>query len=194
MKERLDTIDASLKELDKEISAVVADRLDELAAALQYLEKRSSSFDIRKYAALTREKDNVFYILCGWMSEQDADAFQKEIESDEQTFVVVEDDHNNIFSTPPTKLKNFKLFRPFEMYVNMYGLPAYNEFDPTAFVALTYAFIFGAMFGDVGQGLILLLGGFLLYKRKGMNLAAIVASAGVFSTFFRLYVRKLFRL
>ena len=184
LKERLDTIDASLKELDKEISAVVADRLDELAAALQYLEKRSSSFDIRKYAALTREKDNVFYILCGWMSEQDADAFQKEIESDEQTFVVVEDDHNNIFSTPPTKLKNFKLFRPFEMYVNMYGLPAYNEFDPTAFVALTYAFIFGAMFGDVGQGLILLLGGFLLYKRKGMNLAAIVASAGVFSTFF----------
>ena len=36
----------------------------------------------------------------------------------------------------------------------MYGLPNYNEFDPTIFVALTYSFIFGWMFGDVGQGLV----------------------------------------
>ena len=33
----------------------------------------------------------------------------------------------------------------------MYGLPANDEMDPTMFVALTYTFIFGAMFGDVGQ-------------------------------------------
>ena len=48
------------------------------------------------------------------------------------------------------------------MYVQMYGLPAHNEMDPTIFVALTYSFIFGAMFGDVGQGLLLLIGGGLL--------------------------------
>ena len=34
----------------------------------------------------------------------------------------------------------------------MYGLPSYHEMDPTIFVALTYMFIFGAMFGDAGQG------------------------------------------
>ena len=85
---------------------MVSDRVDELAGAMQFLEKRSASFDIRKFAALTKEKDNVFYILCGWMPEKQADAFQKEIEDDEKTFVVVEDDHDNIFSTPPTKLKN----------------------------------------------------------------------------------------
>ncbi len=48
----------------------------------------------------------------------------------------------------------------------MYGLPSYKEFDPTIFVALTYAFIFGAMFGDLGQGFCLLVGGLLLYKFK----------------------------
>ena len=53
-----------------------------------------------------------------------------------------------IHQQPPTKLKNPKLFKPFEMYIKMYGLPAYNEMDPTWFVALTYSFIFGAMFGD----------------------------------------------
>ena len=171
LEERIADLDRQLEELDQRIASVTAEHTDELAGAMQFLEKRSASFDIRKFAALTKEKDNVFYILCGWMPEKQADAFQKEIEDDEKTFVVVEDDHDNIF-------------RPFEMYVKMYGLPAYNELDPTMFVALTYAFIFGAMFGDVGQGLVLLLGGLFLYKKKGMDLAAIIASAGVFSTFF----------
>lgn len=184
LEKRISELDAQLSSLDQKITGVIAEHTDELAGAMRFLEKRSASFDIRKCAALTKEKDNVFYILCGWMPEKQADAFQKEIEDDKQTFVVVEDDHNNIFSTPPTKLKNPKIFRPFEMYVKMYGLPAYNEMDPTIFVALTYAFIFGAMFGDVGQGLVLLLGGLFLYKKKGMDLAAIIASAGVFSTFF----------
>lgn len=66
----------------------------------------------------------------------------------------------------------------------MYGIPSYNEIDPTIFVALTYSFIFGAMFGDVGHGLLLLIGGLLLYKIKKINLAAIIASAGFFSTIF----------
>ena len=43
---------------------------------------------------------------------------------------------------------------------------------------------FGAMFGDVGQGLLLAIGGLILYKVKNMDLAAIIGCAGVFSTIF----------
>ena len=43
---------------------------------------------------------------------------------------------------------------------------------------------FGFMFGDAGQGLCLLIGGFLLYKAKKMSLAAIVSCCGFFSTIF----------
>ncbi len=184
LKEGLEGINQELAVVDQEMNKVVADHGDQLAAACALLERRKETFEIRKYAALTRERNQVFYILCGWMPEEQADAFQAEIEKDEKIFAVVEDDHDNVFSTPPTKLKNPRLFRPFEMYVKMYGLPAYNEMDPTIFVALTYSFIFGAMFGDVGQGLVLLLGGAVLYKLKGMNLAAIVSCAGIFSTLF----------
>lgn len=87
-------------------------------------------------------------------------------------------------AAPPTKVKNPKIFKPFEMFVEMYGLPAYNEMDPTIFIALTYTLMFGIMFGDVGQGLVLLIGGFLLYRFKRVNLAAIISLAGVWSTFF----------
>ena len=60
----------------------------------------------------------------------------------------------------------------------------FHEMDPTWFVAITYSFIFGAMFGDVGQGLVLFLGGLFLYKTKKMDLAGIIGCAGVFSVFF----------
>ena len=66
----------------------------------------------------------------------------------------------------------------------MYGLPATNEMDPTMFVALTYTFIFGAMFGDVGQGAVLFAVGGLLYLIKKINLAGIISIAGLFSMFF----------
>ena len=118
------------------------------------------------------------------MTEKDARAFQQEISGDDKAYCVVEDDHSNIISRPPTKLKNPKLFKPFEMFIDMYGLPSYNEIDPTILIGITYSILFGFMFGDVGQGLCLLIGGFLLFKTKKMSLAAIISCCGFFSTIF----------
>ena len=126
------------------------------------------------------------------MSEEDANAFIKEAQGDDKVYIVVEEDREQYFGEPPTKLENPKLFKPFEMYVKMYGLPAYGEMDPTWFVAITYSFIFGAMFGDAGQGLLLFIGGLFLYKRKHIDLAGIISCAGVFSTFFGLMFGSVF--
>ena len=49
------------------------------------------------------------------MTEQDARSFQKEIENDDNTFCIIEDDHANIMSKPPTKMKNPGPFKPFEL-------------------------------------------------------------------------------
>lgn len=103
---------------------------------------------------------------------------------DDRIFIVVEEDREKFFGEPPTKLKNPKLFKPFEMFIQMYGLPAHDEMDPTMFVALTYTFIFGAMFGDVGQGFCLFAVGGLIYLKKKMNLAGIISVAGIFSMIF----------
>ncbi len=155
-----------------------------LLAVKEKLTRYSVNFNVRKMAACTDDKENTYFILCGWMTNKDAEAFKKEIANDKKITCYIEEEHQNIFSKPPTALKNPKIFRPFEMFIRMYGLPAYNEIDPTIFVALTYSFIFGIMFGDVGQGLCLAIGGFILYRKKKMDLAAIVGSCGIFSTIF----------
>ena len=184
-------LDARHREIHKALDAnkeasrkFLVDNSVRIVSAKAALDACSSSFDIRRLAACTPGDNNTFYILCGWMTEKDALAFQKDIQNDEKIFCLMEDQKAPANKKPPTKLKNPKLFKPFEMYIKMYGLPAYNEIDPTWFVAITYSFIFGAMFGDVGQGLVLFLGGLILYRTKHMDLAGIISCAGVFSVFF----------
>ena len=177
-------INLEIQDLDKEAGEMLSDRAPQLIAAKNRLEELSKNFDIRKMAARMKDSQDDSYILCGWMAEDDVEKFLEEIKDDDKVFVVVEDDHDAYFGEPPTKLENPKLFKPFEMYIQMYGLPAHNEMDPTIFVAITYSFIFGVMFGDVGQGLLLLIGGALIYHFKKAPLAGIIATAGVFSTIF----------
>lgn len=184
LESKISTLDSDIEAVNREISKALEGSKNTLVNAQTKLDSLSQNFDVRKLAACTKNEHQVFYIICGWMTEDDANKFESEIEDDENVYCIIEDDHNNIFSSPPTKLKNPKLFKPFEMFIKMYGLPAYDEFDPTIFVALTYTFIFGCMFGDVGQGLLLLIGGAAIYKIKKMDLAAIISLAGIFSTIF----------
>lgn len=182
--DEINRLNQEILSTDMQIREAFKENGSKLLAVRDRLQKLSSNFDVRKLAALVENKRGDHFILCGWMPEDQAALFMEEIKKDPDVFVIVEDNHEEYFSEPPTKLKNPKFFKPFEMFIKMYGLPAHNELDPTIFVALTYTFIFGAMFGDVGQGLCLFLGGAILYKWKKINLAGIVSIAGIFSTFF----------
>lgn len=170
---------------DKAVKELFATNKPSFYKAFNRITRYAMNFDIRKYAACTKESGAPYYILCGWMVEEQALKLQQEFSQlEHDNICILDDKHETVDISPPTRLKNPALFRPFEMFIKMYGLPAYHEIDPTIFVALTYAFIFGAMFGDVGQGILLCIGGFVLYKVKKMNLAAIISCAGFFSTIF----------
>lgn len=182
--QQISCLSSQIEKLEGEIASVLQQEKENLLAAYARLTVFSQNFDIRKMAACTLNSDHTFYILCGWMAENDASRLQDEISKDDNVFCIVENDHTNLLNRPPTKMKNPWIFRPFEMFIKMYGLPAYNEIDPTILIGLTYSFLFGFMFGDAGQGLCLLIGGFLLYKAKKMDLAAIISCCGFFSTIF----------
>ena len=184
LEEKINELKKQIDEVDRQIRTAIDTRKEALAGSYDRLTSFSTNFDIRKQAACINQEGHTFYIICGWMTQSNARAFRKDLKEDEDTFCFIEDDHNNVLSKPPTKLNNPGLFKPFEMFIQMYGLPAYDEIDPTILMGLTYSFLFGFMFGDVGQGLCLLIGGFLLYRAKKMNLAAIISCCGFFSTIF----------
>ena len=184
LKEKIIKINDLLDNISTKYNLILQENKDNLIASYQKLSTLDEIFEVRKLAACTKENNQVFYILCGFMSKSDFKEFEKEAAKDSDLIYFAEDNFIERFDAAPTKLKNPKFFQPFELILKMYGLPAYNEFDPTIFIALSYAFIFGIMFGDVGQGLLLVIGGFLLYKFKKMDLAAIISFSGLFSTFF----------
>jgi V/A-type H+-transporting ATPase subunit I len=92
--------------------------------------------------------------------------------------------HAHVELAPPTRISNNKFVRPFEELTKLYGLPKYNEIDPTPIMAITFPILFGLMFGDLGHGLLLLIGGLtvgkLIKKNQGMkNLCYIMAACGI---------------
>jgi len=62
----------------------------------------------------------------------------------------------------PVRLLNVRWLQPFELLVKTMGMPSNSEIDPTPFAAVTFVLLFGLMFGDLGQGLVLLLAGLAL--------------------------------
>jgi len=187
LEEKIQSIKMEITSVDNKIIKTLEDRKDDFLLANQVLYKFNKVFDVRKYAAATRGNradKKVFYIICGWLTEKDAAKLSKELENEPETFCLSEKDLSKVLSTPPIKLKNNALFKPFEMFVEMYGLPNYKEFDPTILVGITYSILFGFMFGDVGQGLVLLILGSILYYTKKIRLAGIIARCGFFSTIF----------
>lgn len=183
---KIDEIGKEIDEIEEKLEKLMNGQAAKLVGARDRLKEAANYFDIRKKAAILEddEEKGGYYIICGWMGEDDVKKLLEETKDDPKVMIMVEEDREKFFGEPPTKLKNPRFFKPFEMFIEMYGLPAANEMDPTMFVALTYTFIFGAMFGDLGQGAVLFIVGGLLYLKKKMNLAGIISIAGVFSMFF----------
>jgi len=70
----------------------------------------------------------------------------------------------------PVQFNNPKSLTPFEMLVSNFGIPQYKTIDPTPFVMPLYLAMFGLMFADAGQGVILVLLGLLGMKSfKGIE-------------------------
>ncbi|MGN2393310.1 V-type ATPase 116kDa subunit family protein, partial [Pelomicrobium sp. G1] len=55
--------------------------------------------------------------------------------------------------------------RPFELFARAIGVPSRDEVDPSPLLALVVPLLFGYMFGDVGQGLVILVAGLALRRR-----------------------------
>merc|ERR1719421_1779690 len=69
--------------------------------------------------------------------------------------------------TPPTYIRTNEFTEAWQEVVDTYGIPSYQESNPAVIACVTFPFIFGMMYGDVGHGTLLALAGaFLCMKGK----------------------------
>ena len=170
--------------------ATVRDKYeDELKDLLKQINLYLKINAVKKYMA--HDENGLFYIV-GWIPTSELKELLPKLSKEKDLRYVVKS-HDEVATLPPTKLKNMKIFKPFEEIVKMYGIPNYNENDPTVFVAITAFLMFGFMFGDIGHGLIFFIIG-LWMARKKMALGPVFSAGGISSMIFGLLYGSVFGL
>lgn len=156
---------------------IIQEYRDVFASYYHYVKKMNDLYLLHKYLICHRD----LFCLYGFIDQADLEQIQEDFSYAE---LVVQDEGISHQFRPPTKLKNIWLFKPFELFVDMYSLPDYFDIDPTPFVAITYCLLFGIMFGDLGQGLILFIVGLWFEKKKHNQLMGIIGRCGITSMIF----------
>lgn len=188
LKQQCQDQQAVLKKIDDEIKKFWDSEKDQCRKVYSWLTEQSVYYGIRRYAA--RYNDN--FILTGWIPDNKENAFRAELDEVDSVEYTLDIGENELIHSPPIKLKNKKLVQPFEFFINLYGMPCYDEIDPTTFIAITYVLLFGIMFGDFGQGLCVSIIGYLMWKYKRLALGKALVPCGISSAFFGLVFGSVF--
>ncbi len=183
-KKEIPQLEQQLKLAEKELDNYLKENKENITRYLSKLEELYLYAGIRSKAL----QHNNSFIIVGWIPTENKKQLRKRLKKIRSVELDFSDAKNEMDKRPPVKLKNIFLARPFEYYTEMYGVPKYNEIDPTLFVAITYVIIFGIMFADLGQGFCIAIAGLIMWKLKKMPIGRILfpcgISAMVFGTLF----------
>lgn len=159
--ERLEARAASLARRGEVVLRRLERLKEEKGEQLRRLNSAYRAYEEMLKAACTSLQSDRAVFITGWMDARDRGRLE-EILRDicAGRFIIAE----RRDKAAPVRLLNIPWLKPFELLVRTMGMPSGGEIDPTPLTAVTFTLMFGLMFGDLGQGLVLALGGWLLRK------------------------------
>lgn len=187
-KEQISECEAKIVDLKKSLEVTQQEKRSELTDLLWKVRcSRMMTAAILHYGKL-----KYTYIIVGWVYSSQIESLKAKIKSVSKDALLESRVARRVkeSSEVPIALSNPGLIRPFQMLVRTYAEPKYSELDPTPLVAILFPVLFGAMFGDVGHGLILAILGAIVASKKVKafkslaNLGSIVLACGIFSMIF----------
>lgn len=167
-------LDDQIQDLQNKITELAREQF-KLMIVYDYLANREKRNSVEQ--RLSRQEYT--FTLSGWIKQSDIKSIEKELTQNfkEMTiFISQARADENI----PVILENKHLLQPFEFITQIYGMPKYNELDPTPFLAPFFFLYFGFCVSDVGYGLILVLFSWFVLKKFKMGFQGI--------KFFRLFL------
>ncbi len=208
-----DKIDDAIKWSEKE-SEYTQNQIQELKGKWKDLEqdfiKISGNLEesINYHLSLSSAKSNslrskMMSAFQGWIPEDkisELDSFLGEVKQKDHERIIVWYEDPAHEEEIPTIMKNPKLFKAYEVLTRQYGYPDAREMDPTPISTVLWIVMFGIMFPDSGQGLVIIgmgvLFGYIMKKNMmGMNVAKIgklMIGLGISTTIFGLLSDEFF--
>ncbi|MGO9321530.1 MAG: V-type ATPase 116kDa subunit family protein [Solirubrobacteraceae bacterium] len=149
-------------------------RLRRRAPAVTELERRGARELLAGEVALRQRAERAiahggFALLAGWTPQHELSALRARLSAVGASVVELAAPSGE---APPTLLEPVRVARPFRLLVETYGAVPYGDVDPTPFAALVFFLMFGMMFGDAGDGLLLIAAALLLRRARHPRLAA----------------------
>ncbi|MBE0681446.1 MAG: hypothetical protein IH589_05995 [Anaerolineales bacterium] len=124
------------------------------------------------------------YVVVGWVPTADLEDLTSRLKEASREILIetMATSRSGHHAQVPVALTQNKWLKPIQMLVGTYGHPSYGELDPTLLMAFTFPLLYGAMFGDLGQGLVMLVLGVLMHNKiimKSMqSLGLLIAYCG----------------
>ncbi|MDI3475657.1 MAG: V/A-type H+/Na+-transporting ATPase subunit [Thermococcaceae archaeon] len=156
IKEYAQKLEAKEKELDaikKEVEKMAELYYDDVVFYRELVENERDKASVLPMLART----NMTFAITGWVPRIEVQKVLEGIRAltGGKAYINIREPSEGEVDEIPIKLKNPGWARPFEMLTEMYGVPKYNEIDPTPILAFTYSFFFGFMLTDFLYGLII---------------------------------------
>lgn len=165
LEERYRNLLEELKESEEKLAEIRVNsgpKILALREAVQIVEELLSKLNVK--TGFRR-----FKVINGYVPKDFVEKFKEEFDK-KYCVLFSEAGHHKHDENAPTLLKNKGLMKSFENIVAIQGYPRSDEIDPTPYVAIFFSIFYGLMYADLGQGLILALFGFFMYKRVYGNL------------------------
>lgn len=154
-----------------------------MSSAIKSIESEISALNSKADLLLAGESgkkkaENTIEVFTGFAPSESAEKVNQVLDAEEGVYYMAEDAKAE--DNPPISLKNNRFTRMFSILTDMYGRPAYNEFDPTPYISVFFLLFFALCMGDAGYGILLVIISFFLKKSKGTaSFAPLVMTLGI---------------
>jgi len=145
-------LDSELATLRREIQTQTMDNLEKLVLLREALFAENERLGVLEKAC----EAQYVTLIEGWVPDSGVQVATGDLR-EEVGYVYIDIRPPTREEEPPTRLRNAKILKPFEIIVSLFGIPRYREWDPTPILAYSFAFFYGLMLGDALYGMFLLL-------------------------------------
>jgi V/A-type H+-transporting ATPase subunit I len=178
--QQIESLEEQKAQVEREIARLAKRWAPEVARQVEFLEIREERLKACSNFGFT----DAAILVEGWVPAKKVAKLESMFTKSTRGKYIfhASDPHADEVQQIPSKFENPPVVRDFEFITGMYGMPRYDEVDPTPFLTISFSVFFGICLGDAGYGALLaifMMSGFWIAKAFPRDIRRMLAVGGI---------------